>query len=133
MMSKANESIARHKKIIIVIFFVFFVFLGGAAFPIYNLNKEWSTTLTLSILVSAIGYSGMLGTLEVSLFPKAKIHQIVLLNFVLILFGMGCRYLLEYGEVSNTYNFTVPNMFLHVVVTLIISTVFWCKTPSNKE
>ena len=23
--------------------------------------------------------------------------------------GMGCRYLLEFGEVSNTYNFTLFN------------------------
>ena len=97
----------------------------GMTFPIYNLNKEWTTTLTLSILVSAIGYSGMLGVTEIALFPNAKIYHIVPLNLVLTLLSIGCRYLLEYGEVSNTYNFTVPNIILHIVAVLAISTGFW--------
>lgn len=112
---------------------LFFVLLGGAAFPIYNLNKEWSTTLTLSILVSAIGYSGMLGVTEFALFPKARVYHIIPLNLGLTLLSMGCRYLLEFGEVSNTYNFTLPNMILHIAAVLIISTGFWHNATSKKS
>ena len=132
-MSKTVSFVKRHRKLFVTITLVFFVFFGGATFPIYNLNKEWSTTLTLSILVSAIGYSGMLGVTEIALFPKAKLYHIIPLNLGLTLLSMGCRYLLEYGEVSNTYNFTVSNMILHVVVVLVISTGFWSNSASKKE
>ena len=122
-----------YRKLFITITLVFFVVLGGAAFPIYNLNKDWPTTLTISILISAIGYSGMLGVAEIALFPKAKIYHIIPLNLGMTLLSMGCRYLLEYGEVSNTYNFTVPNVVLHIVAVLVISTGFWSNAASTKE
>ena len=132
-MSKTTHFAKRHRKLSITITLVLFVVMGGAAFPIYNLNKEWSTTLTISILISAIGYSGMLGVAEIALFPKAKIYHIIPLNLGMTLLSMGCRYLLEYGEVSNTYNFTVPNVVLHIVAVLVISTVFWSNAASTKE
>ena len=132
-MSKITHFVKRHKKLFTAMTLIFFVLLGGAAFPIYNLTKEWSITLTLSILVSAIGYSGMLGVTEIALFPNAKIYHIIPLNLVLTLLSMGCRYLLEYGEVSNTYNFTVPNMILHIVAVLVISTGFWSNAVAKKN
>lgn len=132
-MSKTVGLVKRHRKLFITIDLVFFVLLGAAAFPVYNLNKEWSTTLTLSILVSAIGYSGMLGVTEIALFPKAKLYHIIPLNLGMTLLSMGCRYLLEYGEVSNTYNFTAPNMIVHIVAVLVISTGFWSNAASKKE
>ena len=132
-MSKATNFIQRHKKLSLIIFLVYFIVLGAAVFPIYNLNKEWPSTLTISIFMSAVGYSGMLGVVEIALFRKVKIHHIILLNLVLILLSMGARYLLEYGEVSNTYNFTIPNMILHIVAVLIISTGFWNYARANEQ
>lgn len=132
-MSKTTHFVKRHKKLFTAITLIFFVLLGGAAFPIYNLTKEWSTTLTLSILVSAIGYSGMLGVTEIALFPNAKLYHIIPLNLVLTLLSMGCRYFLEYGEVSNTYNFTIPNMILHIIAVLVISTGFWSNAATKKN
>ncbi len=46
-------------------------------------------------------------------------------NSLYILVGMGCRYLLEFGEVSNTYNFTVPNMIVHVLLINILCLACW--------
>lgn len=132
-MSKTVSFVKRHRKLFVTIALLFFILLGGAAFPIYNFNKEWSTTLTLSILVSAIGYSGMLGVTEIALFPKAKLYHIIPLNFGLTLLSMGCRYLLEYGEVSNTYNFTAPNIILHIISVLVISTIIWSNAASKKN
>lgn len=132
-MNKVTHFAKSHRKLFTMITLLFFVLLGGAAFPIYNLNKEWSTTLSLSILVSAIGYSGMLGVTEFALFPKAKVYHIIPLNLGLTLLSMGCRYLLEFGEVSNTYNFTLPNMILHIAAVLIISTGFWHNATSKKS
>lgn len=44
------------------------------------------------------------------------------------LIGFLCRYFLEYGEVSNTYNFTLPNIALHLLITgiLIFIVSFLC-------
>ena len=53
-----------------------------------------------------------------------------------ILAGMGCRYLLEYGEVSNTYNFTAPNMVVHVLLVNILCLACWylaAKMPRKKS
>ena len=52
-----------------------------------------------------------------------KLHQVALLHLGMILLSMLFRYLLEFGEVSNTYNFTAPNIALHIVATLTISMV----------
>jgi hypothetical protein len=38
-----------------------------------------------------------------------------LINVTHIIAGMICRYFLEFGEVSNTYNFTLPNIAIHIV------------------
>ena len=39
--------------------------------------------------------------------------------------GLACRYLLEFGEVSNTYNFTLPNIALHLTAFTGISSLSW--------
>ena len=46
-------------------------------------------------------------------------------NSLYVFVGMGCRYLLEFGEVSNTYNFTAPNIIVHVLLTNILCLVCW--------
>ena len=46
-------------------------------------------------------------------------------NSLYILVGMGCRYLLEFGEVSNTYNFTLPKMIVHVLLINILCLACW--------
>ena len=123
----------KHRTLIIILTFIFFIIIGGCAFPIYNLNREWSTMLTISILASAIAAYGFLGTVETQLFPNAKIYHIIPLNLVLIMLSMIFRYFLEFGEVSNTYNFTMPNIILHVAATLIISISFWRKVSLQKD
>ena len=45
---------------------------------------------------------------------------VLLINVAHIIAGMICRYFLEFGEVSNTYNFTLPNIAIHIVVILCI-------------
>lgn len=114
-----------HRKLTITIGLLYFIILGGCTFPIYNLGREWPPTLTISILSTASITYIFLGIVETSMFPKAKAYHIIPLNFALILSSMACRYLLEYGEVSNTYNFTTPNIILHIAATMVISTGFW--------
>ena len=53
------------------------------------------------------------------------VPMLMAFNSLYILVGMGCRYLLEFGEVSNTYNFTAPNIIVHVLLINILCLAFW--------
>ena len=41
-----------------------------------------------------------------------------LLLAAMALAGLLCRFLLEYGEVSNSVNFTAPNVLLHLLLAV---------------
>ena len=125
----------KHKTASTVITFVLFILMGACNFPIFNLNHRWSATLTCSIVLIGVSLYASLGTMEAAMLPQWYIWNILPLNLMLVLLGMGARYLLEYGEVSNTYNFTIPNMLLHIGVTVTLSTLSWfwgkCRQSQN--
>lgn len=125
----------KHKTASTVIAFVFFILMGACNFPIFNLNHRWSATLTCSIVFIGVSLYASLGAMETAMLPQWCIWHILPLNLMLVLLGMGARYLLEYGEVSNTYNFTIPNMLLHIGVTVTLSTLSWfwgkCRQSQN--
>lgn len=110
-----------------------FIVIAGATFPFYNWNKHYSYTLTGITLWINIACYIELGVLERRLLPECAKVKIVLINFGIVLAGMGCRYLLEFGEVSNTYNFTLSNIVFHVIVTLIISTISYILSKSANK
>lgn len=109
---------------------ILFVIIAGAAFPLYNWGKHYSYTLTGITLWLNLAFYIELGVLERRLLPNYKTGKIVLLNLGIIVVGMGCRYFLEFGEVSNTYNFTLPNIVFHVVVTFMISMISYVASKS---
>ena len=47
--------------------------------------------------------------------------------------GMVSRYFLEYGEVSNTYNFTPKKIVIHMLIMLLLSTMFWLQSKRSAE
>ena len=116
-----------HRRLAAGLCLVFCFVLGACAFPIYNLSREWPSTLTLSIIFNGVLMYTLLGTTEASLLPNWTGWQILLLNIGLVLLSMAGRYLLEFGEVSNTYNFTISNMLLHISVTVALSTFSWLR------
>ena len=122
-----------HRRFAVGIIFVSFVALGAGTFPVYNLSRQWSMFLTLFIVLNGVMVYTLLGTAEAVLLPRLKGWQILLLNIALVLLSMVGRYLLEFGEVSNTYNFTVPNILLHVGVTVALSTLFWLWVKTNRD
>lgn len=119
------------KKQLIMVLLALFVVIAGAAFPFYNWNKHYSVALTGISLWLNIACYIELGILERRLLTNCKTGKIALLNLGIVISGMGCRYLLEYGEVSNTYNFTIPNIVFHIVVTLGISIISYIVSKSS--
>ena len=122
-----------HRRFAVGIIFVSFAALGAGTFPVYNFSRQWSMFLTLFIILNGVMVYTLLGTAEAVLFPRLKGWQILLLNIALVLLSMVGRYLLEFGEVSNTYNFTVSNILLHVGVTVALSTLFWLWVKTNRD
>ena len=64
-----------------------------------------------------------IGLLESILYGSKKIGIVAGINLGMTLLGFLCRFLLEYGEVSNTYNFTMPNIAVHLLVAVCVTTL----------
>lgn len=115
---KESETMKRKWHVILLIMFVI---ISGASFPIFNLTKHYTYSLTSILLYTNILCYIELGIYEKKMLKRLGIKHAAIINLGVILLGMLCRYILEFGEVSNTYNFTIPNILLHISATFIIS------------
>ena len=113
-MEKLQINIRKHKKLFGVLGLVFIVCVECCVFPVGNLPLGGDMTIGLINLATAIGISKCIGEIETHIFQKASGLLIFVLNLGITIMGMIARYFLEYGEVSNTYNFT-----------------FWCIKKNN--
>ena len=52
-------------------------------------------------------------------------RMVYIVMFVFTVIGMICRYLLEFGEVSNTYNLTLFNIVSYLIIIPIGTTIFY--------
>lgn len=101
----------------------YIVFAGCFVFPIssepFPLDFQRVYLLVASYGVIASAFAGIFG--------PGREHLVYIVTFLLTIVGMGCRYLLEYGEVSNTYNFTLLNIvsYLAIVPTVTVIAYHW--------
>ena len=114
------------------IIWAFWIFLTCFSFPLWSerFPLEWNDVFTF---VSTFGFLG-LGLYGVygedrgpSLYPRMVFFTII---------GMVCRYFLEFGEVSNTYNFTLFNIVVYlfaVPVFTLLAYEFMDKAKYKKE
>jgi len=103
----------------------FIVFINCFGFPFYNLTKEWSFSITAINIYLILASAWAIGGFLYALFPNKKATFIVAVLVAFACLGLACRYLLEFGEVSNTYNFTLPNIALHLSVFLVVCVLSW--------
>ena len=107
-----------HRKIGIAFLGGFAVFFGCFGFPFANITNVLSNVQEkismINIFTLLVAYAEV-GLLSGYLFENKKVSIVLLLNLTHIIVGMICRYFLEFGEVSNTYNFTLPNIAIHIV------------------
>lgn len=119
-----SKQIQQYRKPLLVGMVIFCCIIGGCLFPIVNCNPENPVETSLGmktiILLSAFLFYSELGMLQSALFPKGSIAFAAALNLALASLGLIFRYLLEFGEVSNTYNFTVPNAALHLFALTLV-------------
>ena len=121
--NKLYTLLQSHRKIAITLFWVIGIFFGCFCFPFINITKvlgDAEKQISIINLFTCLVAYAELGLLSGYLFDKKKIGVVLLINVVHIIVGMICRYFLEFGEVSNTYNFTLPNVVIHIVAILCI-------------
>ena len=126
-----NKLLGMSKKISVIIVLLFGVFFGCFCFPVYNFTQGVPNGIRWTgVVVTTIAYYDI-GIPMASLFPYKKgsavksTLAVLGLNSITLAVGMGCRYLLEFGEVSNTYNFTAPNIAFHFFVVNAICLFSW--------
>lgn len=111
--------------------------VGGCLFPILNLNAsspvDLSIPVRIIVLVTAIGAFRESGKAEAVLYPRQPVAKIAIANAMLALVGLGLRYLLEFGEVSNAYNFTAENVALHLVFAVVGTTAAYLQQQKKSS
>ena len=127
-MKNLRTYVNEHKKLFAIIGLIFIICLECCVFPVGNFAYGGNITISLINLAAAIGIGKCLGEIEAMLMPKVTWVLVLLLNVGVTIMGMVARYFLEYGEVSNTYNFTLKNILMHTVIMLLLSMMFWMQT-----
>lgn len=107
-----NNYLKRHPFVVKIFLWVYVIFAGCFVFPIrseqFPLDFMKIYLLIVSYGIIGLGFAGVYG---------AKREKVIYpLTLVLTVAGMACRYLLEYGEVSNSYNFTMLNIIAYIAM-----------------
>lgn len=121
-----KESVKRRGTLAIILLVFGSLLVSGCMFPVVNTNPErpvdLGSSMELMILLFTLFFFQAAGRWESQLYPRWSVPGILGYNLALVLGGLGCRYLLELGEVSNTYNFTLGNVALHLTLTTAVAT-----------
>ncbi|WP_321003115.1 hypothetical protein [Eisenbergiella porci] len=102
----------RHPVAVKIFLWLYVVFAGCFVFPVRSEQASLDFTKIYLLIVSygiiGLGFAGVYGT------KKEKVIYPLVLVFTAA--GMACRYLLEYGEVSNSYNFIIHNIMAYLAL-----------------
>ena len=116
---KLQQFFKIHPQIPKVLTLGYIIFAGCLVFPIrsesFPLDFQGVYLLVACYGVVALSLAGIWG-------PNRE-RMVYIVTFLLTAVGMGCRYLLEYGEVSNTYNFTLFNIVSYLAIIPIGTTI----------
>mgnify|MGYP000927924722 CR=1 FL=1 len=122
MMNEFRERLKRHQTAAWVFLLGYIAFNGCFVFPFSN--ELFSFDLQKAYMVAAC--YGIIGICFSGLAEQHKEFLVFWLSLAFTVIGMGLRYLLEYGEVSNTMNFTMVNVVLFIaVIPVYCMTVYW--------
>lgn len=111
------------KSILIGGVFMSIAFITCCMFPFLNLTKETPIRMEFVnwlVIVISIMFYHSIGQGEAKIFPNSPAMFIGLFNLIGTIVGMAMRFLLEFGEVSNTYNFTIPNILLNILISVAL-------------
>lgn len=106
---KDPEKLSKWEKGII---FLYVIFVGCFIFPISSEVEVFDfQKLCLIICVYLV-----VGQTFAKIYGAAKEKFILIVTMSLTAVGLALRYMIEYGEVSNTYNFTLINVGSYILI-----------------
>ncbi len=119
------------KKIAVISSFIFVSIFTGCLFPIINFNLENPVNIGVPMrgvmVLTAFWLMNSTGYLEAYVFKNVNNLKVILLNLAIAGFGLIFRYVLEFGEVSNTYNFTFTNLMFHILLLVCVTSFIYLK------
>ena len=133
---KTQNGAANHRKSILLLLSFGSILINGGLFPIYSFHPDspdLGLVLPLLCFLVFLGFLRSEGETEALLFPKGRTAAIFLYNMGLLALGLFFRFLLEYGEVSNTYGFTVQNVLLHGAFAVLLPTLVFYSRRKRRE
>jgi hypothetical protein len=123
MMGKLYDFINKKRKIVWVATLVYIVINSCFMFPSLNIMIKTKTIDYSFSYVIVIGYS-MIALILTGLL-KEKPIKVFFLTLFFTAIGLGCRYALEFGEVSNMVNFTGINVLIFLItIPLFVMLVY---------
>lgn len=132
-MERFRAYVQKRRSISYVLGIGFLVFINCCGFPILNLNKKWPLMITAVQIYVMFAGALFSGAALARLFSKKKFAAVAAVDFTAITIGLVCRYLLEFGEASNTYNSTFPTTLLHTGLFLLTSMLVWLTTERKRS
>lgn len=113
--------VQKHKKITWMIVIGYLIFCGCFLFPFSNERDSFDFAKAYIILA---GY-GIIATIFACLLNN-KVIRVYFLSLIFTVIGLISRYLLEYGEYSNTINFTQINIIMYVgIIPVLCTLIYW--------
>lgn len=118
-----KEKILAHRKQFLIGECICLIFFGCFTFPVYNFSKDApEISRWINLFVSLAAYYEI-GLIQGVLFEHKEHLKCMGLTLSMTVIGLLGRYLLEFGEISNTYNFILPNIVLHLFMSVIVTGV----------
>ena len=116
-----KDKILEHRKVFSIIDAIFLIFIGCFAFPVYNFSKDApEISRWINVFVALTAYYEI-GVMQGALFESKGFGKSIYTTVSMTMLGLLCRFYLEYGEVSNTWNFIWPNITLHLFVAVVVT------------
>lgn len=102
----------KHSQLPGILLMGYIIFAGCFVFPI----RSEPFPLDFSGVYLLVSSYGVIALASAGIFGPGRGKKVYITTFLLTAIGMGCRYLLEFGEVSNTYNFTLFNIVSYLAL-----------------
>lgn len=121
--------VQKHKKVSWLVLIGYLIFCGCFVFPLSN--ERWSFDFEKAYMI-ILSY-GILATLFTSLLSSNKSIHVYSISLLCTTVGMILRYIIEYGEYSNTINFTQINIIMYLgIIPVFCTLIYWiiCKLES---
>ena len=128
-MENIRVFVQKHKKLSWLVLIGYLIFCGCFVFPLSN--ERWSPDFEKACMI-IVSY-GILVTLFASLLGRNKTIHVYSISLLFTTLGMILRYIIEYGEYSNTINFTHINIIMYLgIIPVFCTLIYWiiCKLES---